>query len=106
MFLKGRGKLSHPLGTDPKPGDPKFDAWDEQDSLVMSWLWNSMQQEISDTCMYLGTAKEIWGEAVLTAAHLINRLPTLVLDFKSPMEALTKFFPNFSASNNLIPRIF
>ncbi|KAK8369238.1 hypothetical protein V6Z12_A01G098600 [Gossypium hirsutum] len=30
-FLKGRGKLSHLLGTRPKEGDPKFDAWDEQD---------------------------------------------------------------------------
>ncbi|KAK5838239.1 hypothetical protein PVK06_006967 [Gossypium arboreum] len=32
-FLKGRGKLSHLLGTGPKEGDPKFDAWDEQDSM-------------------------------------------------------------------------
>ena len=26
-FLKGRGKLSHLLGTGPKKGDSKFDAW-------------------------------------------------------------------------------
>ncbi|KAL5843727.1 hypothetical protein ACOSQ3_009718 [Xanthoceras sorbifolium] len=58
--LKGRGKLSHLLGTGPKEGDPKFDAWDEEDSMVMSWLWNSMSPEISDTCMFLNTAKEIW----------------------------------------------
>ncbi|KAK8317878.1 hypothetical protein V6Z12_A13G138500 [Gossypium hirsutum] len=62
-FLKGRGKLSHLLGTGPKEGDPKFDAWDEQDSMVMSWVWNSMMPEISDTCMFLNTSKEIW-EAV------------------------------------------
>lgn len=31
--------------------------------MVMSWLWNSMVPEISDTCMFLPTAKEIW-EAV------------------------------------------
>ena len=31
--------------------------------MVMSWLWNSMLPEISDTCMFLTTAKEIW-EAV------------------------------------------
>lgn len=48
------------LGTGPKKGDPKFETWDEQDLLVMSWLWNSMLPEISDTCMFLGTAKEIW----------------------------------------------
>ena len=43
--------------------DPKFDAWDEEDSMVMLWLWNSMTPTISDTCMFLSTAKEIW-EAV------------------------------------------
>ncbi|XP_059661691.1 uncharacterized protein LOC132307839 [Cornus florida] len=62
-FLKGRGKLSHLLGNGPEKEDPKFDAWDEQEFMVMSWLWNSMLPEISDTCMFLSTAKEIW-EAV------------------------------------------
>ena len=41
-------------------GDVGFDAWDEEDSMVMSWLWNSMTPEISDTCMFLPTAKAIW----------------------------------------------
>jgi hypothetical protein len=50
--------------------------------------------------------KQYWGEAVLTAAHLINRLPSPILDFKSPTEILTTFFPHFKISNNLIPRIF
>jgi len=62
-FLKGKGKISHLLGTGPVKEDPKFEAWDEEDSLIMSWLWNSMTPEISDTCMFLSTAKEIW-EAV------------------------------------------
>ncbi|KAI3463729.1 hypothetical protein Pfo_020392, partial [Paulownia fortunei] len=42
----------------------------------------------------------------LTATHLINRLPNWVLEFKSPIEILTKYFPTFNGSNNLIPRIF
>ena len=48
-FLKGKGKLSHLLGMGPRRGDSRFDAWDEQDSLIMAWLWNSMTPEISDT---------------------------------------------------------
>ena len=59
-FLKGKGKPSHLLGTGPKKGDPKFEAWDEADSMVMSWLWNSMTPEINDTFMFLFTAKDIW----------------------------------------------
>jgi transposase InsO family protein len=50
--------------------------------------------------------KSFWGEAVLTATHLINRLPSRVLGFKSPMEILSTFYPNLHTTNNLVPRIF
>ena len=59
-FLKGRGKLTHLLGTGLSKEDPRFEAWDEQESMLMSWLWNSMLPEISDTYMFLGSAKGIW----------------------------------------------
>jgi hypothetical protein len=50
--------------------------------------------------------KSFWGEAVLTAAHLTNRLPSRVLGFKSPMEMLSTFYPNLHTTNNLVLRIF
>ncbi|XP_048332297.2 uncharacterized protein LOC125423080 [Ziziphus jujuba] len=59
-MLKGKGKLSHLMGTGPKLGYPKFDAWGEEDSIIMAWLWNSMVPEISDMCMFLATTKDIW----------------------------------------------
>lgn len=59
-FLKGKGKLGHHLGTGSKKGDPKFAAWDEEDSMVMSWLLNAMVPEISDTVMFLSTTPELW----------------------------------------------
>ncbi|RVW76008.1 Retrovirus-related Pol polyprotein from transposon RE1 [Vitis vinifera] len=58
--LKGKGKINHLMSTVPKLGDPHFEAWDEEDSMIMAWLWNSMIPEISDTCMFLATAKDIW----------------------------------------------
>ena len=57
---KGKGKISHLMGTRPKPGDPRFEVWDEEDSMIMAWLWNSMTPEISNTCMFLATTKDIW----------------------------------------------
>ena len=48
------------MGIRPKPRDPRFEVWDEEDSMIISWLWNSMTLEISDTCMFLATAKDIW----------------------------------------------
>ena len=58
--LKGKGKIGHRMGTGPKLGDPHFEAWDEEDFMIMAWLWNSMTPEISDTCMFLAMAKDIW----------------------------------------------
>ena len=58
-MLKGKEKISHLMGTRPKLGDPHFEAWDEEDSMIMAWLWNSMIPKISDTCMFLATAKDI-----------------------------------------------
>ena len=70
-FLKGKGKLGHLLGIGPSKEDPKFDAWDEHDSMVMSWLWNFMLPEISDIVMFLNTAKEIW-DAVKEAYNKVH----------------------------------
>ncbi|RDX63014.1 hypothetical protein CR513_58598, partial [Mucuna pruriens] len=39
--LKGRKKLSHIEGNGLPRDDPKFEAWDDEDSLIMTWLWNS-----------------------------------------------------------------
>ena len=50
--------------------------------------------------------KQYWGEAVLTYAYIINRIPSRVLGSKSPMEVLSKFYPDISATNTLTPRIF
>ena len=60
IVLKGKGKIIHLMGTGPKPGDPRFVAWDEEDSKIMAWLWNSMTLEISDACMFLAKTKDIW----------------------------------------------
>ena len=59
IVLKWKGKISHLMGSGLKPGDHCFEVWDEEDSMIMAWLWNSMTPEISDTCMFLARAKDI-----------------------------------------------
>jgi hypothetical protein len=44
----------------PSPEDPKFTLWDEEDSMIMSWLWNSIMPEVCGPYMFLVITKDIW----------------------------------------------
>ena len=35
--------------SEPNSNDPRYELWDEENSMVMSWLLYSMQLEISQT---------------------------------------------------------
>ena len=37
---------------EPDPSDPKFDSWDAKNSMIMSWLLNSIQLEILKTYFF------------------------------------------------------
>ena len=56
----GRGKIAHLIEPTPKTFDPAFTAWDIKDSMIMSWLWSSMQPERSKNYMFLSLSKDIW----------------------------------------------
>jgi len=94
--LKGRGKLSYLLGTGPKKGDSTFEAWDEENSMVMSWLRNSMLLEISDTVMFLSTAQEIWDAIKQTYSKVrdatqIYEIKTKILATKSRNQSIIEY---------------
>ncbi|CAN6568096.1 unnamed protein product [Malus baccata var. baccata] len=49
--------------------------------------------------------KRFWLEAVTYAVYVINRMPTRVVDFRTPLQVLTEFVPVVS-TNTLSPRVF
>lgn len=55
--LKGKGKLNHLIGPQPSKEDPKFEAWDIKDSLIMSWLWIQCNQRLMKIVYFLLLAK-------------------------------------------------
>ncbi|RVW16161.1 Retrovirus-related Pol polyprotein from transposon RE2 [Vitis vinifera] len=56
--------------------------------------------EVARSLMFsMNVPKLLWGQAVLTAAYLINRMPSRVLKFQTPCQTLLKSFP----TTRLIP---
>ena len=38
---------------------PHFEAWDDKESLIMTWLWNFVTLDVSQNCMFLSSSREI-----------------------------------------------
>ncbi|KAL2320148.1 hypothetical protein Fmac_029117 [Flemingia macrophylla] len=49
----------------------------------------------------MSVPKSYWGEAVLTATYLINRLPSRILDGVSPVQLMTTFYPSIPIMTTL-----
>ncbi|RVW87879.1 hypothetical protein CK203_039747 [Vitis vinifera] len=66
LFIRGRGKIDYLNGTKqaPKFDDPTYHVWDVENSMILSWLVNSMESKIGQTYMYLKTAKLPWNVVV------------------------------------------
>lgn len=62
MYIRGRGKIGYLTGEakEPVKTDPSYSVWDAENSMVMAWLVNAMNEEISTNYMCYSTAKELW----------------------------------------------
>lgn len=63
----------------------------------MSWLWDPMQPEISGNCMFLTTAKDIWGTVKQTYstvkdASLVFEIKTKIHSTKKGTILVTKYY--------------
>ena len=65
MFICRKGKDDYLNGVAAKPNktDEKFKVWNAENNMVMSWLINSMTNDIGENFLLYGTTKEIWNAA-------------------------------------------
>ena len=81
-FLKGKGKLHHLTYPGPKNSDLGFTSWDIEDSMIMSWLWNAMQPEVSRNYIFLSNAKDVWE----TVRHIYSKVQDATIIFEIKMK--------------------
>lgn len=63
ISLIGRGKIGFINGEIKSPRDktnPQFKEWQMIDSLVLSWLLNSIEPSISNLFIYSENSKDLW----------------------------------------------
>ncbi|WVZ04487.1 hypothetical protein V8G54_025293 [Vigna mungo] len=61
-ILKRRSRLDHIDGGGPRLDDTHFPILDNEESLIMIWMWHSMILEISRNYMFHFSTKEIWDD--------------------------------------------
>ncbi|GMI85841.1 hypothetical protein like AT1G21280 [Hibiscus trionum] len=75
MYIRGRGKIGYLTGEKKEPNmdDPSYSSWDAENSMVMTWLVKSMEEDISSNYMCYHTAKELWDNVNLMYSDLGNQ---------------------------------
>lgn len=75
MYLRGRGKIGYITGDkrEPSTDDSAYGTWDVENSMVMTWLVNSMEEEISSNYMCYHIAKELWDNVSQMYSNLGNQ---------------------------------
>ena len=56
-------------------------------------------------CLHI-TCTQFWGDSILTATYLINRMPSRVLSFVTPLQKFQEFFPHSRLNAHLSLRVF
>ncbi|RVW23088.1 hypothetical protein CK203_099976 [Vitis vinifera] len=99
IFIYGKGKEEYLTGAivQPKEDDPGYRTWKLENSMVMSWLINSMTNDIGENFMYYGTAKEIWDAARETYSNIDNtsaifEIKSILQDLRQGDSTVTKYF--------------
>lgn len=99
LYIRGRGKIGYLTGEKKEPDrkDAEYATWEAENSMVMAWLTNSMEEDISATYLGYSTAKELWDNLTEMYSDLGNQSQIYELqlklgELKQGNETVTKYF--------------
>ena len=99
MFIcrKGRDDYLTGVAVPPSKEDPKYRTWKLENNMVMSWLINSMTNEIGENFLLYLTAKDIWDAAKETYSSFDNSselfaVESILHDLRQGDLTITQYF--------------
>ncbi|KAF6141987.1 hypothetical protein GIB67_037955 [Kingdonia uniflora] len=99
LFVGGRGKIGFLLGTEKEPAESyfKYAKWFSDDSMVRTWLINSMQPTISAGYLFTNNAYLIWESLRKVYSQLENnarifQLSNEIGNFKQGTQTLGMYY--------------
>ncbi|RVW44655.1 Copia protein [Vitis vinifera] len=81
----------------PETTEPGFRKWKIENSMIMSWLINSINNDISENFLLFGTAKDIWDAAKETYSSSENtselfQVESALHDFRQGEQSVTQYY--------------
>nr|CAN76326.1 hypothetical protein VITISV_014220 [Vitis vinifera] len=81
----------------PETTEPGFRKWKIENSMIMSWLINSMNNDIGENFLLFGTAKDIWDAAKETYSSSENtselfQVESALHDFRQGEQSVTQYY--------------
>ncbi|RVW85251.1 Retrovirus-related Pol polyprotein from transposon RE2 [Vitis vinifera] len=81
----------------PETTEPGFRKWKIENSMIMSWLINSMNNDIGENFLLFGTAKDIWDAAKETYSSSENiselfQVESALHDFRQGEQTVTQYY--------------
>ncbi|RVX20446.1 Retrovirus-related Pol polyprotein from transposon RE1 [Vitis vinifera] len=99
LFICGKGKDEYLTGEAvmPETTKPGFRKWKIENSMIMSWLINSMNNDIGENFLLFGTAKDIWDAAKETYSSSENtselfQVESALHDFRQGEQSVTQYY--------------
>lgn len=63
--------------------------------------------EVAQSLMFTtNVPKQFWGDAILTASYLINRMPSKVLNYQTPLNMFLQYYPHTRVCTDLPLKVF